>query len=778
MAINITQKNSTTNTTYLANRSLLYIVWHYTAGVTSKKGAALDTASWFANSAAQASADFIVDDYYIVQFNKDIKNRYCWAVGGGNYGNKGGRLYGKATNKNCISIEICSNNSSGRITYPNDPRYSVTEAALNNALQLTWYLMDLYGIDANHVIRHYDVNGKPCIGVIGWNAESNSETEWVKWHNKIATKKGTVIDTSPVASTDRYFVASAYTGGKYINQHNTFNILENAKNDCDAAMKVSNKTFYVYDTQSNNKVVYTAKYDPTQKHTQTSELKNLSDKDAADVLLEIVKPIALAKNLFPSVIAAQCILESGFGHKTELSGYNNICGMKCDLLNSQWSGSAWDGKSRARIYTPEEYTKGQITYIWAYFRAYHCIEDCITDICAFLSTLPKYVNAGVMNAKNYKEQITIESKCGYATDSSYISKVCDIITRYELDRYDSQKKSYVAPSQPSTPLTPTATSKTPYRVATSYSDGKYVGQIDAYNVLDNAKKRASEASQSAKKTYYVYDNTGVVVYTAEYKTSSTTSGKITKVSEWISVLKNYGQKMIDVKAVYSNSGNKTDYEVALKQKPVTQNCALYLTHSLAIAGLFTRKDKFYGASGGSLKGSGVTTLTTKIGKIAAEYPKGKMKTDNLTLIPGDIVTYYGQHTNVYIGTENGKKVWYDFGRGTTIACKEGSTWKSFKRTGEIGGMYVAKVIRLNLTDDVSKKETATTKPSTSTPKKLYDVKVTITDLRIRETPNGTIKGYIKPGVYGITEEMTVNGIKWGHLLSSVGWIALDYVTRL
>ena len=45
MAINITQKNSTTNTTYLANRSLLYIVWHYTAGVTSKKGAALDTAS-------------------------------------------------------------------------------------------------------------------------------------------------------------------------------------------------------------------------------------------------------------------------------------------------------------------------------------------------------------------------------------------------------------------------------------------------------------------------------------------------------------------------------------------------------------------------------------------------------------------------------------------------------------------------------------------------------------------------------------------------------------
>ena len=452
--------------------------------------------------------------------------------------------------------------------------------------------------------------------------------------------------------------------------------------------------------------------------------------------------------------------------------------MKCDLLNSQWSGSAWDGKSRARIYTPEEYTKGQITYIWAYFRAYHCIEDCITDMCAFLTSLPKYVNGGIMNAKNYKEQITLESQLGYATDKSYISKVCDIITRYELDRYDSQKKSYVAPSQPSTPST--TPPKTPYRVATSYNGGKYVGQIDAYNVLDNAKKRASEASQGAKKTYYVYDNTGAVVYTAEYKSSSTTSGKITKVSEWISALENWEKKMVEVGAVYNNSGNKTDYTVALRQKPVTTNCALYVTHALQVAGLFTKIDKFYGATGGSLKGSGVTTLTTKIGKIVAEYPKANTTTDKLNLIPGDIVTYYEQHTNVYIGKDaKGKKVWIDAGRGTSVKGCTGSTWKSFKRTGEIGGMHVAKVIRLNLTDDVSKKETTTAKPSSSTPKKLlYEVKVTITDLRIRETPNGIIRGYIQPGVYGITEEKTVNGIKWGHLLSSAGWIALDYVTRL
>ena len=334
-------------------------------------------------------------------------------------------------------------------------------------------------------------------------------------------------------------------------------------------------------------------------------------------------------------------------------------------------------------------------------------------------------------------------------------------------------------SSPSQPSTPTTTSKTPYRVATSYSGDKYVGQIGAYDVLANATKAASEASQSAKKTYCVYDNTGAVVYTAKYKTSSTTSGKITKVSEWISTLENWEKKMIEVGAVYNNSGNKTDSTVALKQKPVTTNCALFVTHALQVAGLFAKTEKFYGAKGDSLKGSGVTTLTTKTGKIIAEYPKANTTTDKLNLIPGDIVTYYEQHTNVYVGKDaNGKKIWIDAGRGTSAKGCTGSTWKSFKRTGEISGMHVAKVVRLNLIDDVSKKESVVVKPSTSTPKKLYDVKVTITDLRIRETPNGTIKGYIKPGVYGITEEKTVNGIKWGHLLSSVGWIALDYVTKL
>lgn len=179
MSISITKKTSTTNTTASANRSIKYLVMHYTAGTTSKKGSAANTAAWFANPSAKASADFIVDDETIVQFNPDIKNRYCWHVGGSKYsGTKGGSLYGIAKNANCIGIEICSTNSTGRVTTANDRYWSFTDAVLEKAVALAKYLMEKYGIDADHVIRHFDVNGKPCPGIIGWNADSGDESKW------------------------------------------------------------------------------------------------------------------------------------------------------------------------------------------------------------------------------------------------------------------------------------------------------------------------------------------------------------------------------------------------------------------------------------------------------------------------------------------------------------------------------------------------------------------------------------------------------------------------
>lgn len=183
----VTNKFGTKNMSAKRNREIKYIVVHYTAGVTSKSGSAVNTAVWFDSGNASASSDFIVDDTAVVQYNADIKNRYTWHCGGNKYSTKGGTLYGKCTNANSIGIEICSTNSTGKMQAANDKSYSFTSAAVANAAELVKQLMKQYNIPAENVVRHYDVTGKPCPGIIGWNIESGSESAWKAFKKNISS---------------------------------------------------------------------------------------------------------------------------------------------------------------------------------------------------------------------------------------------------------------------------------------------------------------------------------------------------------------------------------------------------------------------------------------------------------------------------------------------------------------------------------------------------------------------------------------------------------------
>ena len=155
--------------TRCANRPIQYIAIHYTAGSRSTKGQAMQARNVFLQRSA--SADFVVDDGTIVQVNPDLRNYYCWAVGDAkNKWTGGARLYGKAVNKNTVSIEICSTLRSGTTAQqPNHEGWSLSDAAVEQARRLVRHLMNLYGIPKERVIRHYDVSGKLCPGIIGWN---------------------------------------------------------------------------------------------------------------------------------------------------------------------------------------------------------------------------------------------------------------------------------------------------------------------------------------------------------------------------------------------------------------------------------------------------------------------------------------------------------------------------------------------------------------------------------------------------------------------------------
>lgn len=155
--------------TRCANRPIRYIALHYTAGTTSRRGQAMQVRQVFLTR--QASADFVVDDDTIVQVNPDLRNYYCWAVGDAkNKWTGGARLYGTATNRNTLSIEICSTLRSGTTAQqPNHEGWTFTPAAVEQARRLVRHLMQTYGIPKERVIRHYDVSGKLCPGVPGWN---------------------------------------------------------------------------------------------------------------------------------------------------------------------------------------------------------------------------------------------------------------------------------------------------------------------------------------------------------------------------------------------------------------------------------------------------------------------------------------------------------------------------------------------------------------------------------------------------------------------------------
>ena len=202
----ITNKFSTVHTTSKSNRSIDYIVIHYTAGVTSKSGSAVNTADYFRTTSTQVSADFIVDDTAVVQYNPDIRNRYTWHCGGSKYNTKGGSLYGICKNSNSIGIEICCNNSTGKMQAANDKSYSFSDAAVANAEWLVKQLMAEYNIPADHVIRHYDVTGKPCPGIIGWNADSGSEAKWTAFKQ--------AISGAAVSAPAKYYVQVGAFGSK------------------------------------------------------------------------------------------------------------------------------------------------------------------------------------------------------------------------------------------------------------------------------------------------------------------------------------------------------------------------------------------------------------------------------------------------------------------------------------------------------------------------------------------------------------------------------------
>lgn len=190
----------------------------------------------------------------------------------------------------------------------------------------------------------------------------------------------------------------------------------------------------------------------TIQGTQASDFLELSAEDVVKNIGALFTADQKKTGILASVSMAQFILESGYGKSELAQNANNLFGMKCSLSGNDWAGSTWDGTNKYIKKTQEQNTDGSYEIITADFRKYLCIEDSIADHSAYLlgaKNGSKLRYDGLKGCTDYKKAIQIIKDGGYATDLSYVQKLCSIIERYNLTQFDAKQDSMSTKSKKS-----------------------------------------------------------------------------------------------------------------------------------------------------------------------------------------------------------------------------------------------------------------------------------------------------------------------------------------
>ena len=132
---------------YRAGRTqpVRYIVMHYTA---NNGDTARNNCDYYHRvGGLQASAHYFCDEYGAMQSVLECDT--AWHCGARAY------WHPECRNANSIGIEMCSRKRA-------DGSYYILPETVANAAALAREIMQRYGIDTEHVVRHYDVTGKRC----------------------------------------------------------------------------------------------------------------------------------------------------------------------------------------------------------------------------------------------------------------------------------------------------------------------------------------------------------------------------------------------------------------------------------------------------------------------------------------------------------------------------------------------------------------------------------------------------------------------------------------
>lgn len=145
----------------------------------------------------------------------------------------------------------------------------------------------------------------------------------------------------------------------------------------------------------------------------------------------MAQEVAGANDLYASVMIAQAILESGWGQSTLTTLANNMFGIK-GSYNGQF----------VEMQTMEDDGNGNLYPIIAKFRKYPSLKESFQDNAHVLRTTSFspgvffYQGAWKSNTNSYRDA-TQWLQGRYATDTSYASKLNNLIETHNLTQYDT-----------------------------------------------------------------------------------------------------------------------------------------------------------------------------------------------------------------------------------------------------------------------------------------------------------------------------------------------------
>lgn len=184
-------------------------------------------------------------------------------------------------------------------------------------------------------------------------------------------------------------------------------------------------------------------------------LREMTDVEYIENLARLAQECWTKYGLLPSPTIAQGILEPACG-KSELAcglgasadniakngtayGARNIFGLKRDISKGTWESDIWTGAVYLKQ-TAEQNKDGSYTNIWAYFRSYETIAECVEDRAQYLTRAHKENGdirfPGIVGETDPQTACEIIAAGGYATSHNYAKNLMRVIQEYDLTRYD------------------------------------------------------------------------------------------------------------------------------------------------------------------------------------------------------------------------------------------------------------------------------------------------------------------------------------------------------